>query len=84
MQAGEEELWARGFTRALLWVLEQNLSARACYEHIGYAVEGLKKEISLDEFPLVELRYKKKKPSQTVQPTQGTGAADLSRQTGDE
>ncbi len=68
MEIAEKELWLRGFTRAVLWVLERNLPACAFYERVGYGLDGLKKDISFGDISLVELRYLKKKPNQPTDP----------------
>lgn len=52
-------LQARGYTRATLWVLEQNLRGRLFYEKCGFTPDGVRKTIELNEEKLQELRYQR-------------------------
>jgi ribosomal protein S18 acetylase RimI-like enzyme len=55
---GLEELSNRGFEKATLWVLEENIRARNFYEKIGFRYKGYKKDIQIGK-NLTELRYEK-------------------------
>lgn len=44
------------FNKVILWVLEENLQARAFYEKVGFNFDGTKKEIVLGK-TLLEMRY---------------------------
>jgi len=55
---GLEELTKRGYKRATLWVLEDNIAARKFYEKIGFKHDGTIKEINVGK-PLNEYRYEK-------------------------
>ncbi len=58
LRATVAELRARGFERALLWVLSSNARARRFYEREGWTPDGATKTEDLDGFPLVEVRYR--------------------------
>ena len=60
MKRGEEELWSRGVSRVVLWVLDANARARRFYEALHYVPDSRAKEIALGETKLTELRYEKK------------------------
>ena len=53
------DLRARGFERAVLWVLSTNARARRFYEREGWTPDGALKTEDLDGFPLVEVRYRR-------------------------
>ena len=53
-----DELKHRGYSEALLWVLENNARARRFYEKCGFVFDGTKKEINIGK-PLIEVRYVK-------------------------
>ena len=53
-----EELALQGFTEAMLWVLEENLRARAFYEAGGWRRDGGSRVIEPFGFPIPELRYR--------------------------
>lgn len=53
---GLEELGKRGYNKATLWVLEDNLSARKFYEKAGFRYHGTIKEINVGKV-LNEVRY---------------------------
>jgi len=40
MEFGESLLKERGFQEIFLWVLQDNISSRNFYEHLGYKIEG--------------------------------------------
>ncbi|HUG09997.1 MAG TPA: GNAT family N-acetyltransferase [Opitutaceae bacterium] len=61
MANAEKELWNRGVSRIVLWVLERNDSARFFYESIGYSPDGRTKQITIGDTVLIELRYEKRK-----------------------
>ncbi|MFL5798059.1 MAG: GNAT family N-acetyltransferase [Actinomycetota bacterium] len=52
-----EDLWNRGFDRAVLWVLETNALARRFYEREGWHTDGATKTENFQGFALHELRY---------------------------
>jgi ribosomal protein S18 acetylase RimI-like enzyme len=56
---GEKMLASRGFSMAALWVLERNVQARRFYEAMGFAADGVTKEIDLGA-RLVAVRYSKR------------------------
>ena len=53
-----QELALQGFTEATLWVLEENLRARAFYEAGGWRRDGAARVIEPFGFPIPELRYR--------------------------
>lgn len=53
---GLDELTKKGYKKATLWVLEDNLSARKFYEKAGFKHDGLIKEIKVGKV-LNEYRY---------------------------
>lgn len=55
---GLEELTKRGYKRATLWVLEDNLIAREFYQKVGFKHDGTIKEIKVGKV-LNEYRYEK-------------------------
>lgn len=55
---GEGLLAARGYSAAVLWVLEANEQARRFYEALGFQADGAKKEVHLVA-PLTAVRYRK-------------------------
>jgi len=55
----EKMLASRGFSVATLWVLEKNVQARRFYEAMGFAADGVTKEIDLGA-RLVAVRYSKR------------------------
>ncbi|KAB2914614.1 MAG: GNAT family N-acetyltransferase [Dechloromonas sp.] len=59
MERGEDELWGRGVSRIVLWVLEANRQARQFYEALNYVPDSHTKEITLGELTLMEVRYEK-------------------------
>lgn len=59
MSWGLAELEKRNYTRATLWVLEENLSARRFYEKVGFKFDGTVNEINIGK-KLNEVRYVKK------------------------
>lgn len=67
----EQELWACGFHSVILWVLEQNVAARAFYSKCGYAGDGGRKIIDIADTKLVELRVRKSRPNQTSSTDKG-------------
>ncbi len=58
MAEGKERLRERGFSGAVLWVLERNPRARAFYEACGWRVDGATKTIDFAAETLVEVRYR--------------------------
>lgn len=56
MAAGTQQLQARGFHTAMLWVLEENGRARAFYEALGGEVIG-RKSVVIGETPVIEVAY---------------------------
>lgn len=48
-----------GFKKIILWVLEENVGARAFYEKCGYIFDGEKKEYVIGK-PLIALKYAKR------------------------
>lgn len=61
LDAALEALRAHGVHRAILWVVEENSTARAFYERQGWACDGTVLERPLGGFPhfpsVVEVRY---------------------------
>ena len=61
LDAAVEALRDHGIHRAILWVVEDNVTARAFYEQRGWAWDGTRLERSLggfSDFPIVvEVRY---------------------------
>lgn len=53
---GIRELKGRGYKKASLWVLEENLNARKFYEKLGFEHDGTVKEINIGKL-LNECRY---------------------------
>lgn len=60
MERGEAELWSRGLSRIVLWVLEQNDFACLFYQALRYAPDSRSKEVTFGETKLKEVRYEKK------------------------
>ncbi|MDD5017345.1 MAG: GNAT family N-acetyltransferase [Eubacteriales bacterium] len=58
MRWGMDELKKRGYTKAVLWVLEENTGARRFYEKCGFACDGTAKSIEIGK-KLIECRYVK-------------------------
>jgi ribosomal protein S18 acetylase RimI-like enzyme len=54
-----EELRARGFAEAVLWVLEENARARSFYERAGWSFDGTRKDYERDGAARHELRYRR-------------------------
>ena len=59
MAAGIERLTRAGYRAAVLWVLEDNLGARAFYEHHGWHEDGARKLYELGESAYPEVRYRR-------------------------
>lgn len=59
LQAAELSLRIKGFSHSSLFVLEQNLFARAFYEKHGYAWEGTRASFAIIGHPIAELWYTK-------------------------
>jgi ribosomal protein S18 acetylase RimI-like enzyme len=61
LDASVEALRGHGVRRAILWVIEDNATARAFYERQGWAWDGTRLERSLGGFPdfpsVIEVRY---------------------------
>ena len=61
LDAAVEALRGHGIRRAILWVVEDNLTARAFYERQGWGWDGTRQERLLGGFPdfpsVVEVRY---------------------------
>jgi L-amino acid N-acyltransferase YncA len=57
LQAVIDDLWARGFHDAMLWVLETNARARRFYEREGWHADGATKSEDFEGFTLHEVRY---------------------------
>lgn len=55
---GINELKKRNYNKVILWVLEENISARKFYEKIGFKHDGTVKEITIGK-KLSEFRYEK-------------------------
>ena len=62
MAAGIERLTRTGYHQAVLWVLADNIRARAFYEHQGWLADGGRKmyEIGGERYP--EVRYRRLLP----------------------
>lgn len=58
MDFGLQVLETRGYQKAMLWVLKDNNRAISFYEKIGFAPDGLEKEIHIGT-ALTEIRYQK-------------------------
>lgn len=48
-----------GFTTITLWVLQENMRARAFYEKFGFGHDGTAKAINIDGKKLIEIRCRK-------------------------
>lgn len=55
LEYGLSELRHRGFQRAVLWGLKDNIHAIRFYEHLGFREEGAEKELFIGK-PLSEVR----------------------------
>lgn len=55
----EQGMIKRGFTRAILWVLAENTSARTFYERHGWAADGETLDDTIFDHPITEVRYTK-------------------------
>ena len=55
----EAEFQRRGFTQAVLWVLEDNPRARRFYERQGWHVDGGRKVEDIGGTELAEVRYRR-------------------------
>ena len=55
--AGLKALWENGFTRAVLWVLRDNLVGRGFYERYGFLADGHEEMLTAGSEQLPELRY---------------------------
>jgi GNAT superfamily N-acetyltransferase len=56
MNWGVKELRQRGYTRLILWVIEDNLRARKFYEKLGFVHDGETRTINVGK-ELKDLRY---------------------------
>jgi GNAT superfamily N-acetyltransferase len=54
-----DDVFARGWREASLWVFEANARARRFYERAGFAPDGARKTVELGVTPLAELRYRR-------------------------
>lgn len=54
---GIEELKNRGYSNVSLWVFEDNISARAFYEKIGFHFDGKSNKLNIGKKLLNEVRY---------------------------
>jgi GNAT superfamily N-acetyltransferase len=59
ISAGEQGLRDAGFTKAILWVLEDNPRARRFYEAAGWTHDGATKRDTHLETEVTEVRYRK-------------------------
>lgn len=57
-EQGQKLLASRGFTVAVLWVLEANEPAKRFYEAMGFVADGAAKQLPFG-IPLTALRYRK-------------------------
>jgi len=69
-QCAEEMLNSRHYRQAMLWVLEDNDSARRFYEALGFQIDGAAKTLHLGT-PLKAVRYRKE-----LNRAEATGAAN--------
>jgi GNAT superfamily N-acetyltransferase len=58
LERAVDDLWKRGFHRAMLWVLETNARARHFYERQGWIGDGGDKTETYRGVPLHEIRYR--------------------------
>jgi GNAT superfamily N-acetyltransferase len=58
IEASEAWLASRGFTTAMLWVLDANDRARRFYEAAGWEVDGARRVEELYGAPIPEVRYR--------------------------
>jgi len=58
MSAALTSMKAAGFTTAMLWVLENNLRARAFYDRQRWTADGTHKIDDRGDFVLLEMRYR--------------------------
>lgn len=59
MAAGVELLTRTGYRRAVLWVLADNIRARAFYEHLGWLADGGRKMYEMAGGRYPEVRYRR-------------------------
>ncbi|MGH9895299.1 MAG: GNAT family N-acetyltransferase [bacterium] len=59
MTAAEEALAEQGWNEAILWVLEENESARRFYEAMGWKVEPHRALLNIGGADVQEIRYRK-------------------------
>lgn len=60
MSRAERRLVERGFTEAVLWVLEDNQRGRRFYEATGWRRDGRTKTVDIGGHPIDEIRYQKR------------------------
>jgi ribosomal protein S18 acetylase RimI-like enzyme len=59
LETAHDDLAARRFTTATLWVLAGNLRARRFYELHGYVCDGARRPVPLGRTDLPEVRYRR-------------------------
>lgn len=57
MRAAMHELTDLGHTRAILWVLRDNIRARHFYERMGWQLDGQTTDVTYGDVSLQALRY---------------------------
>ena len=57
LQYALQKLQRIGFAEVFLWVLEENIPSRRFYERHGFAFEGDRTQLTIENVPLTELRY---------------------------
>ncbi len=60
LEAAADHCLAAGHTTLALWVLEENLRARAFYEALGWAPDGSRRSIELGGESAPEIRYRRR------------------------
>jgi GNAT superfamily N-acetyltransferase len=60
LAASVDALRGRGFTEAVLWVLEDNPRARRFYEREGWTADGARKEEEFLGVVVTEIRYRRR------------------------
>jgi GNAT superfamily N-acetyltransferase len=59
LRSAEADLAVRGYARAILWVLRDNLRARRFYETAGWRLEGNDHDLDMDGEAVNEVRYER-------------------------
>lgn len=77
MRLAVDDLAARGFKRAILWVFTDNERARRFYEAAGWSPDGAVQMLDFSGLPIEEIRYRRELDQPKVPASEGTvGASD--------